>query len=260
MAFIYTAATDIGNVKNVNQDAAVVMEGETAYGPVFMGAVCDGMGGLSYGEKASALLVSHLEKWFASELPSLFDAELKTLRVKALRQSITDAVTDANDMIMDFGDDLDTSCGTTLALLLLFNGTYFICNIGDSRIYTYNSGAVKQLTEDQSYINREIKAGRMTEEEAKTHPKRNVILQCVGASDYIDPEYDSGEYKPGDQFLICSDGFRHEITVDEFAEMFEDLCDADEKGMQKIALEMIDINKRRDERDNITCILVRTEG
>lgn len=260
MRFIYTAATDIGNTKNVNQDAAIVMEAKTAFGPVLMGAVCDGMGGLSYGEKASSFLVKHLEKWFAEEMPCLFDEDAKSLRIKALRQSINDAVQEAGDTIMDFGDDRDASCGTTLALLILSGGTYFICNIGDSRVYVFNEGKVKQLTEDQTYINREIKAGRMTEEEAIHHPKRNVILQCVGASDYIDPEFIEGGYADGDMFMICSDGFRHKIRDDEFEDMFENLRGEDEAGMKKAVEEMIELNKKRAERDNITCILIRTEA
>ena len=126
-------------------------------------------------------------------------------------------VFDMNRNISSFGRRTGISLGTTVVACLFAGHEYYIVNIGDSRAYCF-SDRTYQLTKDQSYVQREIDMGRMTPEEAETCPKRNVLLQCIGASEYIEPAFYNGSMVSGQIFMLCSDGFRHAITDEEMYE------------------------------------------
>ena len=148
--------------------------------------------------------------------------------------------------------------GTTAALLLLTGGRYYTLNVGDSRVYKLDSENMTQITKDQTFIQREIDQGRLTPEEARNHPQRNVLLQCVGASEVIIPEFTHGTYEKGELFIICSDGFRHLITEDEFKKIMNPEKMRSEKDLRDAAVYCTELNKSRQERDNISVILLKT--
>ena len=115
-----------------------------------------------------------------------------------------------------------------------------------------------QLTKDQTYVQREIDMGRMTPEQAKTDPQRNVLLQCVGAGDYLEPDFYSGEVRTGENYMLCSDGFRHIITKQELYQYLNPhIADTPQK-MQENMRYLTELNKRRKEQDNISVILIHT--
>ena len=147
--------------------------------------------------------------------------------------------------------------GTTVTAILLTEKRYYILNIGDSRIYEICED-VKQLTKDQTVVAREVALGNMTEEEARYDTRRNVLLQCVGASENVYPEFVFGETKKNAVYMLCSDGFRHEVSKEEF---FQEFCPENMTNktvmFQKIT-ELIERNKQRGESDNITAALIRT--
>ena len=105
---------------------------------------------------------------------------------------------------------------------------------------------------------REIAMGRMTVEEAATDSRRNVLLQCVGASDDVYPDMFFGDVQPNAVYMLCSDGFRHEITAEEIYEKLQPSVLFDEYMMQQNSISLIELNKQRQERDNISVTLVRT--
>ena len=107
-------------------------------------------------------------------------------------------------------------------------------------------------------MQKEIDQGRMTPEEARKHPQRNVLLQCVGASEVIIPEFTDGEYEKDEVFMICSDGFRHLISEEEFFKLMNPGKLNTEKEMRDAALYCTELNKSRQEKDNISVILVKT--
>lgn len=115
-----------------------------------------------------------------------------------------------------YGAHCGTELGTTFTGILFVGEEYVCAHVGDSRLY-YIGGDIKQLTTDQTFIAREISSGRMTEEEAKTDKRRNVLLQCVGASKEIEPQVLRGRTEKG-VHMLCSDGFRHVITEEEMLE------------------------------------------
>ena len=255
MNFKIVAHTDIGIKKNTNQDSVLMKVAQTDYGNVSFSAVCDGMGGLAKGELASATLVRMLSKWFEEEFPTLL---YQGLSLDVLKKSWNDLVYRANDKISSYGNALHTSMGTTLVAILIVGQVYYIVNVGDSRVYSIRE-ELTQITKDQTVIQREMDLGRMTYEEARRDPRRNVLLQCVGASQVIEPDYYTGTVEPGTMFLLCSDGFRHVISAEELYQYLTPYRVFNEQAMKESLVYLTELNKYRQEVDNISAALVRAD-
>ena len=253
MNYLTAVHTDAGIRKSTNQDSALIETAATDYGQILLGVVCDGMGGLAKGEVASAMLVKAFSRWFHQEFPRLLYSGLEA---NTLRESWTNLILEQNQKISNYGLGCNVSLGTTLAALLLVDNIYYIINVGDSRVYYIKDG-FHQMTLDQTYVQREMDLGRMTQEEAKTHPRRNVLLQCVGASSVIEPDFYVGEYQRDSLFMMCSDGFRHVITPEEFHEKMKPELMVTEEKMKETAVYFTELNKGRGEDDNISVVLIR---
>lgn len=254
MDFLVSANTDIGIKKDTNQDGLSVKVIHTPQGKAVFGILCDGMGGLSSGEVASTTVISAFNDWVASKLPELFKKGINDADVRGQWEQI---VLNLNENIQKYGDKKGIKLGTTAVIMLITQTRYYVLNIGDSRAYEIFD-MVHQITEDQTFIAREIKLGRMTPEQAKTDPRRNVLLQCVGASEEIYPDMFFGDVKKNAVYMMCSDGFRHEITNDEIYEKFQPSVLTDTNAMNNNSRFLIELNKQRSEKDNISVLLIRT--
>lgn len=135
---------------------------------------------------------------------------------------------------------------------------YYIANVGDSRIYQIRD-ELKQLTKDQTFVQREMDEGRMTYDEARRDSRRNVLLQCVGASEVIEPDFYTGMIDPGTMFLLCSDGFRHVIAAEELYQYLTPYRVLNEQAMKESLVYLTDLNKYRQEVDNISAALIRVD-
>ncbi len=253
MQFITALHTDIGIKKKTNQDSALILEAETANGNVLMACVCDGMGGLAKGEVASAALVKAFSKWFQIDFPKIF---YSGCRSEDIRNGMEQVLLSMSKKIMSYGNSCGVSLGTTAVVLLLCGNKYYIINVGDSRAYMLTDN-LYQLTKDQTFIQREMDMGRMTYEEAMVHPQRNVLLQCIGASDYVVPDFYEGEIWAGQEFLLCSDGFRHIITPQELFEALNPAVMNDSQSMRSALTNLTELNKSRREEDNISSLLIK---
>lgn len=253
MKFLTAVHTDVGIRKKTNQDSALVMQAECEIGNILLTVICDGMGGLSKGEVASASVINAFVEWFENTLPQILTEGVSE---NAVFQSWENTVVQMNEKIADYGERSGISLGTTVVALLIVGEDYYIMNIGDSRAYCIRD-AVYQMTKDQTYVQREMDEGRMTYEEALKSPQRNVLLQCVGASGYIEPDYYSGKVVSKQVYMLCSDGFRHLITEEELYEYLNPHVLVDEESMKERAKYLTDLNKYRREMDNITVILVK---
>lgn len=254
MEFIVSANTDIGLVKDTNQDGMSVKVLNTLQGKMTFAILCDGMGGLAKGEVASTTVISAFNDWVYNELPKLCEAPIDDATIRSQWEEI---VVKQNELIKAYGASQGIRLGTTIVVMLITQTRYYILNIGDSRAYEIFD-TLYQLTEDQTFVAREVQLGRMTEEEAKTDSRRSVLLQCVGASDEIYPDMFFGDTKKDAVYMLCSDGFRHEITPDEIYEKFQPAALVDTASMDANARYLIDLNKQRAERDNISTVLIRT--
>ncbi len=252
MRFMATADTDIGNVKDTNQDSVLIKHAMTEDGEVLMAVICDGMGGLAHGELASATVVRAFDKWFDEELPR----ELEHIDMQILGLKWSNMLKDLNQKILQYSSN-SKAMGTTFSGILFIGQAYLIVHVGDSRVYQIGTG-LHQLTEDQTYVAREIRNGNMTEEQAKQDRRRNMLLQCVGASKRVEPQIISGTTKCG-AYMICSDGFRHEVSPAELYESLNPMNLSNKQTMHGKARYLIDLVKSRRERDNISVVLIKVD-
>jgi serine/threonine protein phosphatase PrpC len=253
MEVLTAICTDVGIKKATNQDSLLIKVADTPVGKVVLAVICDGMGGLSKGEVASASVICAFSEWFDHELPSqMAKEELNDIPYRWER-----LIKEQNQRIAEYGKSIKIQLGTTLTALLLIESKFtLIGHVGDSRVYRIHH-RLEVLTEDQTVVAREMKRGRLTPEQAKSDPRRNVLLQCIGASKLVVPEFLYGHPEPGEVYMLCSDGFRHMITEAEIFHAFSPDVLTDERVMEQKAKELVELNKERREMDNITVLLIK---
>ncbi len=247
--------TDVGIRKDTNQDSALLMQAESVQGSVLFAVICDGMGGLAKGEVASASLIQRFRNWFVREFPLLLQESAFSA---ALSQSWNRLIQEQNRAIADYGQQFHVNLGTTVAALLLVGDNYYIINVGDSRVYLLSS-QIYQLTHDQTVVQKEIDEGRLTPEQAASDPRSSVLLQCVGASQVVAPEFLAGEVEHSTRFLLCCDGFRHEISPQEMYETLSRSTAVTKQDMEQGLQYLVELNKNRNEVDNITALMIDVE-
>jgi len=254
--FRIAANTDIGPRKKSNQDSCCGLVAQTRLGDTALLAVCDGVGGLASGELASASVTNWLVTWFEQEYPKLLatcrgDIGWLFDQVQSMWEAGLYAM---NDALRNYGRDNETQLGTTCTAVLLLQGSYLIVHIGDSRVYRFSSGRMDILTIDQTWVAQEVARGNIPPEKARSHPKRNVILQSVGTQSELQPVFSRGGYEMGDAFMVCCDGFRNELFDDELIDAFGRLQTASEHVIHDVITQTIDLVLNRGERDNITAV------
>lgn len=253
MKYLVVADTDIGIRKQTNQDSLLVKYGNSEVGEVLLAVMCDGMGGLDKGEVASATVIREFARWFQENLPY----ELETLDMQVIGGKWSLMLKELNVKIAEYGKKINSRLGTTFTGILLAGNEYAAVHVGDSRLY-HISTTIKQMTKDQTFVAREVSRGTLTAEQARTDKRRNMLLQCVGASAKLEPDIMTGRIEKG-VYMLCTDGFRHEISE---REMFENLNPdvlRNKDIMQKNARYLIDQIKLRQEKDNISVILIKAD-
>lgn len=194
--------TDIGLQREENQDTVwAEMLSETACAAV----LCDGMGGEKAGGLASQMAVDIISKRIRESFSEMMNRN-------SVRNLLITAVVAANSIVYETAQkDIDRSVmGTTCVAAIVFGGCAYIVNVGDSRAYHLFSSeedeCIRQVTRDHSHVRELIERGEITEEQAKTHPKRNKITRAIGAESNVTPDYFELDLNDGDMLMLCSDG------------------------------------------------------
>lgn len=255
MKFLAAADTDIGIKKVANQDSLTLKIADTADGPVVLAVICDGMGGLSKGELASAVVIRAFAKWFQENLPEMLRKNIK-LSDDLIKREWVEIINAENDRLRNYGIDNNVRLGTTITALIAWENHYIVMNVGDTRAYKLTDSLL-QITNDQTFVAREVALGHMTPEEALVSPQRNILLQCVGVTPSVNPDFFTGEFEAETSFMICSDGFRHLVTPQEILNEFRPRSLVDENDMRRRIRNLIELNKIRMEADNITALLIK---
>lgn len=254
----YTAAayTDVGTHKPTNQDSLCLRRAAIpGAGEAVLAVVSDGMGGLKKGEVASASAVTAFGNWFDRNLqllPALCGADFSRVRgqwtqlICQLHRALLGSCAGGNERL-----------GATVSAFLAFDGRYLTLTVGDSRIYECRD-TLTQLTQDQSLVAREVALGRITQEESRHHPQRNVLLQCVGAGELIEPVFTQGRVRDDALYLLCTDGFVHEPSPAELEGRLRPAYLNTKDGMTDALRELTELCKARGETDNITALLLRS--
>ena len=221
--------TDSGRKRRRNEDAYVCEP------PLF--AIADGMGGAQAGEVASRLAAAALRESGA-------DA--------GGEQRIVDLVQEANRRVYDRSTtDPDTSgMGTTITVALVEDEGVVIGHVGDSRAYLVRGREIEQLTEDHSLVNELLKSGKLSPEEAETHPQRSVITRAVGTDPDVDVDSFIVDTQDGDVFLICSDGLTDMVDDEHILETVE----RHRSNLDRVTKQLVTAANRGGGEDNITVV------
>lgn len=254
MKYLLACATDTGIKKSTNQDSVLIKRAISEGKQIVLAVMCDGMGGLKKGEVASASLANAFSKWFEERLPgflALADAESEILR------SWNQMILSMNEKIREYGRRGGLQLGTTLTAVLFLEKEYYVVHVGDSRAYEITE-QIYQLTKDQTLVQREVDQGKLTVQEAMNDVRRSVLLQCIGVAPEVEPVYAKGDIASDAVYLICCDGFRHVISSQEMKQMLNPKLMTSETVMERTLEQMIELNKKRGEQDNISAIAIRT--
>jgi serine/threonine protein phosphatase PrpC/CRP-like cAMP-binding protein len=254
-AIRFFAATDVGNVREHNEDNFLVDKKLS----LFM--VADGMGGHAAGEVASAIAVRTIHEEIKREKDLLTDflagaRGASRVTNKDILALMEHAVHRACSRIHEEAqaDPQKRGMGTTLSALIILGTRGFIAHVGDSRIYLARGGGVQQVTEDHTVYNELIKRGKLTREQIEKVGHKNAITRAVGVYERVDVDTLMIEVLPGDQFLLASDGLTGYLeTTDELASYVAQDGDSATKAL-------VDLAKVRGGKDNITVVLVRLGG
>ena len=251
----FFAATDVGNVREHNEDNFLVDKKMSLF------IVADGMGGHAAGEVASAIAVRTIHEELKRERDLLNDFRegqrgARRVTNKDILALIEHSIQRACARIHEEAqnDAAKRGMGTTVSALLILGGSGFIGHVGDSRIYMSRAGSVQQVTEDHTVYNELIKRGKLTKEQIEKVSQKNAITRAVGVYERVDVDTLMIEVLPGDTFLLASDGLTGYLdTPEELVPFFGPDGDAAAKGL-------VDLAKTRGGKDNITVVLVRLSG
>ena len=246
---IFFAKSDKGRVREENQDSYGISEIQGEY---LLAVVCDGMGGMAGGKLAAKTAVkTYLERFgfFYSERKAESDV-IKSFDIKRI---FSNAVYAANTAVCEKSAEESLSgMGTTLTSAMIYGSTLYTANVGDSRTYLIHKDEITQLTRDDSYVQELLDKGVIDEDEARIHPRRNLITKALGASPEIEPEYNRALLEPGDIVLLCSDGLTNALTDKEILDIVGTGGDCEEKLTR-----LIDVANESNGDDNVTAVLIK---
>lgn len=238
--------TDTGKVRDHNEDSVIILNNENEE---YLLAVADGMGGHKAGEVASAIVINHLTEEFYS-LDSIGDKEHA---IEFLRN----IVTEMNNKIFDYTKENPDSkgMGTTFVCAIQTKDYLLYGNIGDSSGFVIKKGKLTKVTKDHTLVNLLVSTGELTPEEAKYHPRKNVLMRALGANNPIEIDIFDVESNV-DGILLCSDGLTNMLTEEQIEKVL-----SEDKSVEEVVKKLINKANARGGNDNISvAYLKKNEG
>lgn len=243
MKYLTSVYWECGRLAERNQDSVVLLQVLTARGRVLMAAVCDGMGGLAQGEKASGYITRRLQEWFYE---SLLRAVQKRKAFWVIRRSLDRLVYDMQEELSRYAGREKIRLGSTMTVLVLWEKTYLLWHLGDSRAYSLSAsgggrrkrGSLRCMTTD--------------------HVRgKNQLTKCVGSFGYMRPDFKMGTFGNGQAMLLCSDGFRHYIAEEEMADVLNPEAITEEMQAERRLREIGEACMKRGEEDNLSAVYIK---
>ncbi len=237
---IISAKTDVGAFRENNQDA--FLTGTFVNGDAWA-IVCDGMGGVSGGQIASTLCVEKaaavIKKGYRNRMS-----------VKSVKNLLESAISAANAVVFEesLKDNELKGMGTTIVAAVIVGSIAVIAYVGDSRAYLVNS-TVTQITKDHSLVQLMIDTGKITPQEAKNHPDKNIITRAVGVENFVDADIEIIDISPSDKLLLCTDGLSGAVENSDIQSIINEYREVSAEKLIEKALE-------NGSRDNITAVVV----
>lgn len=236
--------TDIGLVRSSNQDYCKT--GRLPDGSVWA-VVCDGMGGANGGSTASRIAANTV----AEQLKELYDIKKYHDDIEEL---IKESIAIANQRVHDMSLNIYSlsGMGTTVVVALVRDKAVHIVHAGDSRAYIYENGNIRQVTKDHSMVQELVDIGRITPEEARNHPNKNIITRALGTRENLKTDYNSVPFEKGSVLLICTDGLSNHLTDEDIAGFIR------ENRGNELVEKLVEQAKSMGGSDNITVAVIES--
>ncbi len=239
--------TDSGKVRDHNEDSVTILKNANNE---YLLIVADGMGGHRAGEVASSISVNHMGKKFSER--STVGTKLEAINW------MKDNISQINQEILDYTKEHPEAMGmgTTTVMALLTDSYLLFGNIGDSSGFVFKKGKLTKVTNDHTLVNLLVAAGDLTEEEAKYHPKRNVLMKALGSSDKADLDVFDVMDMDVDGILLCSDGLTSMLTKEQIEKVLNDK----ELEIEEQVIKLIRKSNARGGTDNISIAYLSLES
>lgn len=244
----YNCASHIGKVRKNNEDYCKGEIIDTDFGSIGIFALADGMGGHNKGEVASELAVDNIIEFLKENLLQSNDIKIDYIDdiIKQAYHSVNKIVYEKSTTSLDF-----EGMGTTLVTAITYKNNLYVANVGDSRCYLLNEEGFKKITIDHSVVEELVKANIITEEEAKTHPRRNHITRAIGTDEMVIVDIFKLEINEGNKILLASDGLTGFVDDN----IIENIILKDE-DVKDLAQELINVANDISGKDNISVVLI----
>lgn len=236
------AKSDIGKTRDMNQDSFYAAKEDDE---IKLFILADGMGGYKGGEIASSVAVYSAQNYICNNFQETPKERADILKL------ITDSMEYANLMVYERSKENEElkDMGTTLDVCLIYNNKAFIGHVGDSRVYRIRKKIMQRLTTDHSYVQGLVKDGKITKEEAQTHPKKNMLVKAVGCNSLVEPDVMCKGFLKDDIILMCSDGLTNMLRENEIYNLLLNNPDNPEEVLIQNANDLGGY-------DNITAIII----
>ena len=237
------AKSDIGKVREINQDAYYISD---SLDQVQLYMLADGMGGYNGGEIASKLAIQSAKSYIENNFK-----EIEKDR-ESIIQLVGSSMEYANMVVYEKSKenkDLE-GMGTTLEICLIYNNKVYIGHVGDSRIYRIRKEFMRKLTQDHSYVQKLVKDGTITKEEAMHHPQKNMLMKALGCNAFVEPDVMVKGFLKEDILIICSDGLTNLLSQEE---IFKEA----KKDIEQAPKELVEKANNNGGYDNITVVIIK---
>ncbi len=237
------AKSDVGKVREMNQDDYYISE---SLDEVQLYLLADGMGGYNGGEIASKLAIQTAKSYIENNFGEINKDK------DSIIQLVGSAMEYANMVVFEKSKESKEleGMGTTLEICLIYNNKAFIGHVGDSRIYRIRKDFIRKLTQDHSYVQKLVKDGTITQEEAVHHPQKNMLMKALGCNAFVEPDVMVRGFLKEDIYVMCSDGLTNLVPQEEIYQIAR-------KDIEQAPKELIELANENGGYDNITVVVIK---
>ena len=237
------AKSDVGKVREMNQDYYYI---SNSLDEVQLYILADGMGGYNGGEIASKIVVETAKNYMENNFK-----EIEKDR-DSIIQLLGSSMEYANMVVYEKSQEKPElhGMGTTLEICLIYNNKVYIGHIGDSRIYRIRKEFIRKLTQDHSYVQKLVKEGKITKEQAEVHPQKNMLTRALGCNAFVEPDVMVKGFLKDDILVMCSDGLTNMVKT-------EIIYQEASKNIEQAPKELVRIANENGGKDNVTVVIIK---
>ena len=237
------AKSDKGKVREINQDYFYI---SNSLDEIQLYILADGMGGYNGGEIASSLAVQTAKNYIENNFKDIEKDK------DSIIQLLGSSMEYANMVVYEKSKENPElqGMGTTLEICLIYNNKVYIGHVGDSRIYRIRKQFIRKLTQDHSYVQKLVKEGTITNEQAAHHPQKNMLMKALGCNAFVEPDVMVKGFLKDDILIICSDGLTNLVNQDTLYEMAS-------KNIEQATKDLVQLANDRGGYDNVTVVIIK---